>query len=56
MLNAILPDDIRIIGCEQVSDDFNARYWCTRRSYKYFFPKNNLNIEAMKEAIQYFVG
>lgn len=52
MLNAILPDDIRIIGCQEVSADFNARYWCTRRSYKYFFPKHNLNIDIMREAIQ----
>ena len=56
MLNAILPDDIRILACEEVSDEFNARYWCTRRSYKYFFPKNTLNIKAMEEAIKYFIG
>jgi len=47
MLNAILPDDIRILACEEVSDKFNARYWCKRRSHKYFFPKNNMNIKAM---------
>ena len=56
MLNAILPDDIRIIGLEEVSDDFNARYWCIKRSYKYFFPKNNLSIERMEEAIKHFEG
>lgn len=44
MLNAILPEDIRILACQEVSDDFNARYWCTKRSYKYFFAKNNLDI------------
>ena len=44
MLNAILPEDIRILAFSEVSEDFNARYWCTRRSYKYFFARNHLNI------------
>lgn len=56
MLNSILPDDIRILACEPVQEEFNARYWCKERSYKYFFVKNNLNIEAMKQAIRSFEG
>jgi tRNA pseudouridine38/39 synthase len=56
MLNAILPEDIRVLACKEVTDDFNARYWCTKRSYKYFFVKNNLNIEIMKSAIKNFIG
>lgn len=56
MLNAILPEDIRILACQEVPEDFNARYMCTKRSYKYFFARNNLNIETMREAIKGFVG
>jgi tRNA pseudouridine38/39 synthase len=56
MLNAILPEDIRVLACQEVNDEFNARYHCTRRCYKYFFAKNNLNIEAMRDAIKDFVG
>ena len=56
MINALLPEDIRIIGCEEVQAEFNARYWCTSRRYKYFFAKNNLNIELMREVIKDFVG
>jgi tRNA U38,U39,U40 pseudouridine synthase TruA len=28
MLNSILPEDIRILACEAVEEEFNARYWC----------------------------
>ena len=56
MMNSILPEDIRIIGCEEVTPDFNARYWCTTRRYKYFFAKNNLNIELLKQRIKDFEG
>jgi tRNA pseudouridine38/39 synthase len=48
MLNALLPEDIRIIGCEPVGEDFNARYWCISRRYKYFFARGNLNLELMR--------
>mgnify|MGYP001571985363 CR=1 FL=1 len=50
ILNGILPDDIRILQKAEVHDDFNARYHCFSRHYKYFFMKNNLNIELMQEA------
>jgi len=56
MLNAILPEDIRIIGCESVEADFNARYWCKTRRYKYFFARGSLNIPLLKEAVKLFEG
>lgn len=56
MLNAILPEDIRIIGCEEVEPDFNARYWCKTRRYKYFFARGSLNIPLLKEVIKLFEG
>jgi tRNA pseudouridine38/39 synthase len=56
MMNALLPDDIRIIGCQEVTPEFNARYWCTSRRYKYYFTKGCLNIPLLKTAIKDFEG
>ena len=52
MLNALLPEDIRIIGCEEVSPDFNARYWCKTRRYKYYFAKGSLNIPLLSKVVK----
>lgn len=56
MLNSNLPFDIRINACCDVPEDFNARYKCLAREYKYYFFKNLLDIEKMKEACKYFLG
>lgn len=34
-LNRMLPKDISAISCEQVSDDFHARYSCSGKQYVY---------------------
>lgn len=34
-LNAVLPEDIKIISAEQASDDFNARFSAKRKTYEY---------------------
>ena len=34
-LNAALPDDIALISCREVSDDFHARYSATGKEYIY---------------------
>jgi tRNA pseudouridine38/39 synthase len=39
-----------------VAQEFNARYQCTKRRYKYFFAKNNLNIDLMKKVIKDYEG
>lgn len=36
-LNAVLPDDIKIIACKKVSGDFHARYSCKGKRYSYGF-------------------
>ena len=56
MLNNLLPDDIRMVGCEAVAPDFNARYWCKSRKYKYFFARGCLDLEAMDVAVRHFEG
>ncbi|KJE89147.1 tRNA-pseudouridine synthase [Capsaspora owczarzaki ATCC 30864] len=55
-LNRQLPADIRVVAWTPVPLAFDARFSCLYRKYKYFFPKNNMNIEAMQRAAQYFVG
>ncbi|UYV67257.1 PUS3 [Cordylochernes scorpioides] len=56
ILNKVLPPEIRVIGWAPVEPGFSARFDCTRRTYKYFFPKGNLNITSMREAAQYLLG
>jgi tRNA pseudouridine38-40 synthase len=34
-LNALLPDDIAVIGCEAAPEDFDARRCATSRGYRY---------------------
>lgn len=70
-LNSNLPEDIHVIDTKIVSDDFHARYNVKEKKYKYImnlgeynpiernyvFQYNyKLNINAMKEAIEYFKG
>jgi tRNA pseudouridine38/39 synthase len=56
ILNTILPDDIRIIGSAEVRDDFDSRFSCLFREYKYFFVGNDLNIDMMKEGCSMLEG
>ena len=46
MLNSTLPEDIRVLSWALVGPDFNARFNCLHRTYKYFFPKGNLAIDV----------
>jgi tRNA U38,U39,U40 pseudouridine synthase TruA len=68
ILNKLLPPTIRILAWSPLSptSDFDARYSCTHRHYKYFFSLNanpagvegapDLDLEAMREAAGYLVG
>ncbi|KAM5473435.1 pseudouridine synthase deg1 [Microsporum audouinii] len=86
ILNGALPEDIRVLAwCPHPPPDFDARFSCRQRRYRYFFtqpafcpapgargivrapelkqdpslPKLRegwLDIEAMREAAQHFVG
>ena len=44
MLNSVLPPTIRAIAWCPVIPEFNARFACQSRSYKYFFVKGDLDI------------
>jgi len=56
MLNRLLPVNIRCIAWCPVSSSFSARFDCKFRSYRYFFPRGNLDIEAMDKAAKYVIG
>ena len=46
MLNSTLPEDIRVLAWAPVGPDFSARFNCLHRTYKYFFPKGNIDIDV----------
>lgn len=56
MINSSLPPDIRITAYKEVPEEFNARYNCTAREYRYFFVKNLLDVEKMRDASQFYLG
>ena len=70
-MNRYLPCDIYVFKAEIVSDDFHARYFVEEKTYEYHLNMGEynplrrnycyqhnypLNLEAMEEAIKYFVG
>uniref|UniRef100_A0A182W9I4 tRNA pseudouridine synthase n=1 Tax=Anopheles minimus TaxID=112268 RepID=A0A182W9I4_9DIPT len=57
MLNRVLPDDIRCLAwMPMVNPAYSARFDCRSRTYRYFFPRGDLNIAAMEESTRYLVG
>ncbi|XP_072025147.1 tRNA pseudouridine(38/39) synthase-like isoform X2 [Amphiura filiformis] len=55
-LNRVLPEHIRVLAWSPVDVNFSARFDCRHRTYKYFFPKGDLDIEVMQEAALKLVG
>ena len=71
-MNSILPDDISILSCEEVSADFHARYSCIAKEYEYLILNRQskdpfladralhypfkLDIPLIEKAAQDFVG
>lgn len=57
ILNSLLPPDIRITAvCLRPPANFDARFSCSYRHYKYLFKKTGLNIELMRDAAERFKG
>lgn len=56
-LNQSLPEDIRVHSvCLRLPAEFDARFSCTSRHYKYVFDGKNLGTNAMNIAAKYFLG
>jgi len=71
-LNALLPDDIRVMRIESASAGFHARKHAVEKEYRYFIwngnilppnrrfdhlrVKQGLDVESMREAASYLIG
>ncbi|KAI5956419.1 DEG1 [Candida jiufengensis] len=57
VINANLPPDIKIHSiCLRPPPDFDARFSCKNRHYRYLFKANELDIELMNKAALYYEG
>ena len=57
ILNRNLPDNIKVTAWAPVDNiKFSARFDCNGRSYKYFFPRGNLDISRMEEGGKFLIG
>ena len=57
ILNSLLPGDIRIVNFWEVSPDFDARFSCLKRLYKYFLYCHPLmDLRKMYVGAQHLVG
>lgn len=71
-LNAKLPEDIVVVKAEEVAEDFHPRYHAVHKTYAYHLDhgdyvlpeyrfntlgvRGSLDVKAMKEASQFFIG
>ncbi|GMM37019.1 pseudouridine synthase [Saccharomycopsis crataegensis] len=56
-LNKLVPHDIRFKAvCLRPPKDFDARFSCQYRHYRYFFHKDDLDIELMRLAAKKYEG
>ena len=71
-VNGHLPDDISILSCEEVPENFHARFDCKGKEYIYkihcsesknpfasdlmLHYRSKLNLDAIRKASSYFVG
>ena len=56
VLNNVLPTDVRAVSWAPVSDRFSARFSAASRTYRYFFVRGRLNLDAMHRAAAAFEG
>jgi len=56
ILNRVMPPEIRVLAWCPVDPAFSARFSCTSRTYKYIFPRGNLDLILMQEAASALTG
>ncbi|KAL8572427.1 hypothetical protein ACOMHN_000574 [Nucella lapillus] len=56
ILNKVLPPEVRVLAWAPVEESFSARFSCKKRTYKYYFPRGNLDLQLMKQAAGKLVG
>lgn len=56
ILNGVLPPEIRVLAWAPTEPSFSARFDCRQRTYRYFLPKGNLDVQRMRAAVKLLVG
>ena len=56
LINRCLPEDIRVVGWCEVTPDFSSRFSASHRTYRYFFVRRTLDLDAMQQAAHLLVG
>lgn len=59
ILNRLLPKDIKAVAWMPIPADmpeYSARFDCKKRQYKYYFPRSNLDIQAMLGGCARLIG
>ncbi|KAM8962413.1 tRNA pseudouridine(38/39) synthase [Pelodytes ibericus] len=56
ILNRVLPPDIRVLSWAAVPSSFSARFNCRSRTYRYLFPRAQLDVQAMDRAAHLLEG
>lgn len=52
--NTQLPKDIRVLWCDQVDDEFNARFSATTRSYQYIINQSDFDSAAFENRVYWY--
>ncbi len=71
-MNGLLPDDISILSCEDVDENFHARFSCKGKEYVYkihnsesknpfmtdlaYHYRRKLDVDLIRETAKYFIG
>ncbi|ETV92781.1 tRNA pseudouridine(38-40) synthase, variant [Aphanomyces invadans] len=55
-LNSALPHDIRVYAWAPAPPEWSARFLCQGRTYRYFFHRRSLDLDAMASAAQLLQG
>jgi tRNA pseudouridine38/39 synthase len=58
VLNRVLPEDILVTAWAPCSAEFDARFKCSSRTYRYYcvLPAESTNLDAMRRACRLFEG
>ncbi|XP_053551287.1 LOW QUALITY PROTEIN: tRNA pseudouridine(38/39) synthase [Bombina bombina] len=56
ILNRVLPPDIRVLSWAVVPQTFSARFSCRSRTYRYLFPRAQLDVDKMDCAARLLEG
>lgn len=56
MLNGVLPSSIRCVAWAPVAEGKSARFDCSSRAYRYYFPRANLDLHRMQQAAGDLIG